>query len=150
MDDLTSIAAGLQALAAQQNPAKPFAGNEDILFVDDEALILDMSKEALEDLGYTVRGATSAAEAIQIMVDGFKPQIMCCDIVLPGGMNGVELARKIHEVLPGVKVLMVSGYGAGLLNGAVSQDGFQLLSKPYTFDELAQRVRHVLDDKTEV
>ena len=147
MDDLTTIAAGLQALAAQNKPAKPFAGTENILFVDDESLILDMSKEALEDLGYTVKGALNAAEAIQIMVEGFKPEIMCCDIVLPGGMNGVELARKVHEVLPTVKVLLVSGYGAGALNGAVSQDGFQLLSKPYTFDELAQRVRHVLDGR---
>jgi DNA-binding NtrC family response regulator len=147
MDDLTSIAAGLQQLAAQNEPADPYSGTESVLVVDDEALILELAKSALEEYGYNVKGALNAAEAIQLLVDGFKPEVLCCDIVLPGGMNGVELARKIHDIMPKVKVLLCSGYGAGGLDGSLSQDGFRMLAKPYTIEDLVKRVRHLLDGK---
>lgn len=145
MDDLTAITAGLQQLAEKTKPVDPLAGTENVLVVDDEPFILELAMETLREYGYTVKGAMNATDAIKTLVDGFKPDIMCCDIVLPGGMNGVELARKIHEVMPTMKVLLVSGYGAGLLDGAANQDGFRLLSKPYVIEELARRVRDLLD-----
>ena len=146
MPHTLNVAEGLQALAAKVEAEKPNAGTEHVLFVEDDQLVLDIGTEILKELGYTVRSASDAAEAIQIMVEGFKPDIMCCDIVIPGGLNGVELARQIHELMPDVKVLLTSGYNAGMLDGALSQDGFRLLSKPYTGDELGSRVRNILDN----
>jgi len=147
MDDLTSIAAGLQQLAAKAEAKKPNTGTENVMIVDDEPMILEFAMDVLEDYGYTVKGALNANEAIQKLVGGFKPAIMCCDIVLPGGMNGVELARKVLEVMPDVKILLCSGYGAGMLDGSKNQDGFSMLAKPYQVEELAQRVRNILDGK---
>lgn len=146
MSGTLSIAEGLQALAAKVEAGNPNAGSERILFVEDNVLILESSTEMLKDLGYQVKAATDAAEAIQVLVEGFEPQLMCCDIVLPGGMNGVELARQVHDLMPKVKVLLVSGYGAGALDGAVNQDGFRMLSKPYGAEELSGRVRNMLDE----
>lgn len=146
MPETLNIAAGLQALAAKVEATKPNAGTENILFVDDNQIILDNSLEILADLGYKVKGALDAATAVQILVDGFKPDILCCDIVIPGGLNGVELSRKVAEIMPDIKVLLVTGYGANIMDGMVNQDGFRLLSKPYTADELGGRIRNILDN----
>lgn len=146
MPGTLSIAEGLQALAAKAEVATPNGGNEPILFVEDNSMILENSTTILEELGYNVKGALDGQAAIQILVDGFKPKLLCCDIVIPGGMNGVELSRKISELMPEVKVLLVSGYGAAdLMDGSINQDGFRLMSKPYTADDLGSRVRNILD-----
>jgi len=145
MPGTLSIAEGLQALAAKTEAAKPNAGTENILLVEDNTLILENSATVLSDLGYKVKTASDAAEAVQTLVEGFTPKLMCCDIVMPGGMNGVELSRHIKELMPDIKVLLVSGYGADLMDGATNQDGFRLLSKPYTADELSGRIRNILD-----
>jgi len=145
MPGTLSIAEGLQALAAKVENTNPHAGKESILFVEDNELILEIGATILTELGYNVKTAVDAATAVQVLVDGFEPSLMCCDIVLPGGMNGVELARQVAELMPSVKVLLMSGYGAGMMDDTVNQDGFRLLSKPYTSDELGSRVRHVLD-----
>jgi DNA-binding NtrC family response regulator len=145
MDDITDITRKLEILAADQNRQPSWAGTENILFVDDEPMILSAAMEYLEELGYTVKGAGTANDATQVLVEGFKPHLLCCDIVLPGGMNGVELSRKIHEIMPNVKILLASGYGAGSLDGSTNQDGFRMLSKPYTFEALGRRIRAILD-----
>jgi CheY-like chemotaxis protein len=145
MDEQNTIIAGLAALAAQKEKANPLQGSERILVVDDEPLILAMAKQGLEIYGYQVETAESAAAAIQLLVGGFKPHIMCCDIVMPGSMNGVELARQIHNLLPEVHILLVSGYGADSIDGSTNQDGFRIMSKPYTIDLLTQRIRNILD-----
>lgn len=150
MPESLSIAEGLQALAAKAASGavvNPHAGTEKILFVEDEAMILEYAKEVLEMLGYTVRTAMDAQSAIQVLVEGFEPHLLCSDIVMPGGMNGVEMARQVAELMPKMKVLLASGYGAGAIDGSVSQDGFHILSKPYTPYSLGERVRNLLDGK---
>ena len=146
MPETLNIAEGLQALAAKVEAVKPNAGTERILFVEDNEMILANGMEILADLGYKVKGAKDAAEAVQVLVDGFEPALLCCDIVIPGGMNGVELSRQVTGLMPDIKVLLISGYGADLIDGAISQDGFRLLSKPYTVDDLGSRIRNMLDD----
>lgn len=146
MTEILSVEEGLQALASKTEITKPNSGSEPILFVDDNEMILELGVTILEDLGYQVKSATNAAEAIQVLVDGFQPKLLCCDIVIPGGLNGVELSRKVAELMPEVKVLLVTGYGADLMDGMISQDGFRLLAKPYGAEELGSRVRGILDN----
>lgn len=145
MTEILSVEEGLQALASKTEITKPNSGSEPILFVDDNEMILELGVTILEDLGYQVKGASGATQAVQELVNGFKPQLMCCDIVIPGGMNGVELSRKVVELMPDIKVLLISGYGADLMDGAINQDGFRLMSKPFTADDLGSRVRNILD-----
>lgn len=148
MTEPFTLEEGLHALSIKANKTKRNAGFESILIVEDDALILESNLTVLEDLGYTVKGALDAASAIQILVEGFKPRLLCCDIVIPGGLNGVELSRKITTLMPDLNVLLISGYGeADLMDGAINQDGFRLMCKPYSADELGSRVRNILDGK---
>jgi DNA-binding NtrC family response regulator len=141
-----NIKDALATLAARHEKV-PYSGDENILLVDDEPIILENAAEGLRDLGYNVVAVLSAEAAIGEMVKGFMPHILCTDIVLPGGMNGVSLAREIRMVLPRVKVLLMSGYGdASLGTNSTNQDGFQLLCKPYMLNELAAKIRDILDN----
>jgi PAS domain S-box-containing protein len=89
----------------QDHPSK--AGTA--LLVDDEALVRESTADMLEDLGYDVVEATSAEEALRLIDDGLRPDVMITDHLMPG-MNGTDLANRVRAELPGTSVLIVSGY----------------------------------------
>ena len=129
-------------------------GDETILVVDDRPEVASLSRDMLEDLGYTVHTASSAREALELVRDSegrWVPDLLFSDLIMPGGMNGFSLAREMRKRLPSVRILLTTGF-AGSSDGKNSDEGveFEILKKPYRLADLARRVRMVLDGPTGV
>ena len=120
---------------------------EVILVVDDEPAVRHFSVEALTELGYHVLEADSAATALTILSAHPEIALLFTDIVMPD-VNGRGLADAAVKLRPELKVLYTTGYtrNAVVHNGIVDK-GVELIGKPFTVDELATRVREVLDGK---
>jgi two-component system cell cycle sensor histidine kinase/response regulator CckA len=114
-------------------------GTERILLVEDEKPLQRIFVRSLADLGYGVRAASSAEEALQLLErESFA--LLLSDVMLPG-MHGTELVKRAHLKWPTMRALLMSGYA-----GATERpSGVSLLAKPFTLERLATRVRAVLD-----
>ncbi|RZL53266.1 MAG: PAS domain-containing protein [Variovorax sp.] len=127
-------------------------GSETILVVDDRQEVAELSRDMLVGLGYKVYVANGGREALQLLESldaDEKPQMLFSDLIMPGGINGYALAREVRQRVPGVKVLLTTGY-AGSADGKNSDEGteFDVIKKPYRLADLARRVRLVLDGPT--
>ncbi|NOZ10526.1 MAG: PAS domain S-box protein [Gammaproteobacteria bacterium] len=121
-------------------------GSETVLIVDDEHSLLILAQQHLSDLGYTTYVASSAKEALDMLGDHPEIVLLFTDVVMPGGMNGYELAQKATAAYPGLKVLLTSGFiSNAILNDDLAKFGANLLTKPYRKRDLAQHLRHTLD-----
>lgn len=120
------------------------SAREVILVVEDEERVRNVSVSALRELGYTVIHAESGESALTRLRNYPGVTLLFTDVVMPG-MNGKALASKALEDFPGLKVLYTTGYthNAVVHNGVVDADA-QLIVKPYTVDQLANKVREVL------
>ena len=114
-----------------------------ILVVDDEPVIAEIAAEMLCDAGFVVNFALDAAAAIEIVKGEQQLDLLFTDIVMPKGMNGIQLARQARELRPNLPVLLTSGYGFHALS-AGADDGFPLLQKPYGRQSLAARLRDLI------
>ena len=121
-------------------------GSETILFVEDEGAILRVSKIILEQMGYKVLAASRPVEALKIAEEyGNTIDLLMTDVVMPE-MNGRELAEKITALYPEIRCLYTSGYTANVIaHHGVLEEGVHFLEKPYDVDELARKLREVLD-----
>ena len=122
------------------------ADHETILVVEDDKDLRGYLIEALRDLNYQAIGTPDAAAALQILEQpSNKVDLMLTDVVMPG-MNGRELSRRAQELRPGLKVLFMSGYSR---NAVVHQErvdpDVQLVQKPVSLQDLAARIRDMLD-----
>ena len=128
-----------------ENQASP-RGSETVLLVEDHEDLLAYSAAVLRELGYRVLAAPDAAAGLALL--GHEPEIdlLFTDMVLPGGVDGRQLAEEARRDRPGLKVLFTSGYArnAILRNGRL-ETGMDLLPKPFTGEALAARVRAALD-----
>ena len=132
--------------AATEIEAPIGANNETILVVEDNARLLSVVTKQLGELGYEVLAAETAAVALDIL-DGKPVQLLLTDIVMPGGMDGFELAREAVSRRPNLRVLLTSGFPEARLRENDHQPlKWRLLSKPYRKTELARAVREVLDE----
>jgi PAS domain S-box-containing protein len=131
--------------AAQEDPSAQ-GGNETILCVEDDRKIRDYVTMQLDNLGYKVIVAGNADEALAIVRQGAAFDLLFTDIVMPGSMNGRQLAETLMAGRPSLRVLFTSGYSDGALplQGRVGQ-GIPLLTKPYRRAELARLLRRCLD-----
>ncbi|AXE65621.1 hypothetical protein BBF93_16330 [Hyphomonas sp. CACIAM 19H1] len=121
-------------------------GTEKILLVEDDELVREHLANQLTGLGYRVLQAASGPEAIGVLWETEGVDLLLTDIVMPGGMNGRELAEKACHFRPGLKVLFTSGYTENaIVHHGRLDPGVELLSKPYTRKELAAKVRKILD-----
>src|SRR6201997_565594 len=121
-------------------------GTETILLVEDEANLRYLARQYLEKQGYKVVEAADGAVAVQIAVaHDATIHLLLTDVIMPG-MNGRELAQRICEIRPNVKVLYMSGYTENVIghNGMLDA-GVRLLQKPFTLRDLKTKVREVLD-----
>lgn len=107
-----------------------------ILLVEDDDEVAALVGEMLDQLGYEVTRAASAAAALGALADGRSVDVVFSDVMMPGGMNGVELAREIQRRRSDMPILLTSGYSGAALHEA-KETGVQILSKPYRIDELA-------------
>jgi hemerythrin-like metal-binding protein/PAS domain S-box-containing protein len=125
-------------------------GTETLLAVDDEPELLELATTTLRGLGYRVLAAKSGEEALRRLQESGPIDLLFSDVVMPGELNGYQLAERIHADHPQIPILLTSGY-AGKTAFEPSQARFNsnLLAKPYTRTELAQRVRTLLDEASE-
>ena len=131
---------------AKSEPAAPMKAVEKLggtaLLVDDEADLLDVADAFLAELGYTVIRAGDSVAALAALEQAGAIDLMVTDIIMPGKMNGIELARKVRELRPGVKVIYTSGFPAeALAERSGKLEGGPLLHKPYQRAEFADMVR---------
>jgi len=131
--------------AAESTLNQDAKGDETVLVVEDEPLILEMVKKMLENLGYTVLGASSPAEAIRIALE-YRGTIhlLLTDVIMPE-MNGQLLANHLQSLLPNLHCMFMSGYTANVIahNGELAE-GATFIQKPFTKHILARKVREVL------
>jgi signal transduction histidine kinase len=122
-------------------------GNEAILVVEDHDDLRAYSSGVLRDLGYQVFEAADAASAIGFLESSRSIDLLFTDVVLPDGLNGRNIADHARRLHPTIKVLFTTGYTRNAIvhNGRLDA-GVNLLSKPFTFRGLAEKVRKVLDE----
>ncbi len=124
---------------------EPIKGTETILVVEDQADLLQVVKANLEELGYKVMAATSPVEAM--LLSKTYPAVihlLLTDVMMPV-MSGKELNDEIVKTRAGIKVIFMSGYTEDVLAPlGVLNKGIHFLQKPFTFVELARRVRYIL------
>jgi signal transduction histidine kinase len=119
--------------------------SEIVLVVEDEERVRTISVEALRDLGYTAIGASNAHEALQLFDSGLGISLLFTDVIMPA-MSGRELANGLRQRHPNLKVLYTTGYTRNaLVHNDVLEPGTSLLTKPFSIDELATKVRQMLD-----
>jgi len=119
---------------------------ETILVVEDDARVRSISSETLRDLGYTVIEAADAKEAIRKFEEGVLPDLLFTDVVMPE-MTGAELASELSKWKPGLKVLFTTGYTRNaIVHNGILDAGKHLLSKPFNIEDLAAKVRGLLDE----
>ncbi len=127
-------------------PTAP-SGEETVLVVEDDPFVRSHVIASLDSLGYRVMIAGDGNEALGMLKAGARPALLFTDVVMPGGMNGLQLAEEARRTAPALKVLFTSGYPQEALasRGQVDPDAL-ILTKPYRKAELARRVREALDE----
>jgi two-component system, cell cycle sensor histidine kinase and response regulator CckA len=126
---------------------KPGRGTECILLVEDEAPVRQMVRTTLERQGYQVLEARSGPDAVRSFEEAARPvDLLLTDMVMPGGMNGRELAEELWRRDPGLQVIFTSGFGQDFVSPEfVVDDGVDFLPKPYVLSRLLAVVRKALD-----
>ncbi|MBL8703445.1 MAG: PAS domain-containing protein [Rhodospirillales bacterium] len=119
---------------------------ETILLVEDDLMVRSFAVLQLKRLGYRVLDAENGPTALALLQRHDDIDLVFSDVVMPGGMTGQDLAREARRLRPGLLVLLTSGYPAGALAGNGDDDeAFELIGKPYHIDQLARRLRALLD-----
>jgi len=121
-------------------------GSETILVVEDQPDIAALAEAILSGSGYRVVTAATADDALALIDRGARVDLLFSDLIMPGAMNGVMLAREARRRLPGLRVLLATGFAAELAGQEGMPAGeFEVLAKPYRRAELLGRVREILD-----
>ena len=125
---------------------RPVSQGERILVVEDDPEVRSLTVSMLRDLGYDIVGAADGREAIDALHGLPGIDVLFTDVVLPGGMSGVDLAAEVTRSRPDIKVLYTSGYTDDILaRHDRTDDDVQLINKPFRKTDLARAVRSVLD-----
>lgn len=120
-------------------------GNETILVVEDEPQVQSTVIDMLATLGYTVLKANDAQQALAVIASGVRIDLMFTDVVMPGPVRSPEMARQATRLQPHLKVLFTSGYTQNaIVHGGRLDPGVELLSKPYSREQLAVKIRQML------
>ena len=122
------------------------APTETVLVVEDDESVLALAVATLGDLGYRVVQARDGAEALRQLAAHSGIDLLFTDVGLPGGMNGRQLADRVRETRPDIKVLFTSGYARNaIVHGGRLDEGVALIGKPFTADALIDKIRQVLN-----
>jgi PAS domain S-box-containing protein len=121
-------------------------GRETILVVEDDRLVKDYVLTQLRSLGYVTLDAPNAAEALAIVQAGNRFDLLFTDVIMPGAMNGRQLATEIKKGRPDLKVLFTSGYTENaIIHHGRLDSGVLLLAKPYRKSDMARMIRRALE-----
>lgn len=123
-------------------------GSETVLVVEDHADVRRVAVSLLQNLGYTVLEATNGSEALLLLENHGDIDILFTDIVMPGGMDGTQVAKAARKLRPGLPVVYATGYAeAAVLRQGEVKAAKNLVTKPYRRDDLAHKLRQALGDK---
>jgi CheY-like chemotaxis protein len=138
-----------EGVSLQADPGKCPRGTETILLVEDDQQVRQLVRMTLRFFGYEILEAGNGVDAIQMWErHGARVSLLFTDMVMPGGFTGLELARRLRQFKPGLKVLISSGYAIDLLGREGElPPGTRFLAKPYDPKSLAGTVREFLDEK---
>ena len=119
-------------------------GDETVLVVEDRAEVRDFVADVLKGYGYRVSTAANAEEALTLCEDGTGPvHLVLADVVMPG-IGGADLVARLDRLRPGIKALFMSGYSEQVMQGKTQVDDSRFIQKPFSPDQLAEKVRSVL------
>ncbi|MDH3629730.1 MAG: ATP-binding protein [Gammaproteobacteria bacterium] len=128
-------------------------GDETILIVDDEQALVDVAVSYLEDLGYKTVSVQNSSQALEVLKSNKAIDLLFTDVIMPGGIDGYELALAVHELYPALKILISSGFTkkhegyVDVESKYYFSQAANLLNKPYDRYDLATAVRRVLDEE---
>jgi CheY-like chemotaxis protein len=114
--------------------------------VEDNEDILEVTSAMLTTVGYEVLCARNGAEAIQMLESGQEFDLLFSDVVMPNGINGVELAREARRLNKGIKILLTSGYAGDVMERYRAVNEFPMIDKPFRLEDLARRLRSILHE----
>jgi signal transduction histidine kinase/CheY-like chemotaxis protein len=134
----TTVRIFLPGLVPERSDAGDKVGA--VLVTEDDPDVLTIAAETLRLLGYEVHTASNAAEALAILKRGTPIDILFTDIVMPNGMNGIDLAREARRLRPGIRVLLASGYSRERSN---ADEDMAFIAKPYHMPELARHLEAI-------
>jgi len=130
-------------VSARPPVAPPLPGkapHSGILLVEDDRDVLAATRDRVEELGYTVVTATSGDEALEMLKNGLPVDLVFSDIVMPGRLNGIQLAVAVRPLRPELKWLLTSGFTGGALERLDLPSDFHFLQKPYSQKDLAEKL----------
>lgn len=116
-----------------------------IMIVEDNDKVAEVTGTLLEHIGYRTHRACSATDALRMLLGRYDVDLVLTDIVMPGGMSGLDLARELRRRFPGLPVLLTTGYSAAAQEA--TEDGFPILSKPYHRKALEEVVASIIAGK---
>jgi two-component system NtrC family sensor kinase len=119
-------------------------GSATVLLVEDDAGVAELALGLLEDAGYKVKTAVNAREALTVLRNGERIDLVFSDIMMPGGMNGAELARIVRGEFPSIFILLATGYAEAAANATTQE--FPLIRKPYGREMLLDKLGEILGE----
>ena len=131
-----------EPLPTAANPA--MSRNASILVVEDQDEVRQLLSASLEEFGHEVRTARSAEEAIELLGQDARIEVLVTDIILPGRMTGLDLVRKARELMPDLKILTISGNASEEAIRASYLDRCAFLPKPFRPSDLNRAVAELL------
>ncbi len=137
---------GEAELVETESESGSLNGGETVLVVEDQAELLDLARSSLGEYGYKVIASLSPGEGISICekYEG-KIHLLLTDVIMPG-MNGKDLRDRIQAIKPDIKTIFMSGYTSDIIaNSGVLDEGVEFIQKPFRPNELAKKIREVLD-----
>ncbi|HZV57592.1 MAG TPA: ATP-binding protein [Sphingobium sp.] len=113
-----------------------------VLLVEDDSHVAELLVDMLDELGYSADWKLNAADALAALESGVRPDLLLSDMVMPGAMNGLDLARTVRRKWPDMPVLLMTGYSAAA--SAVAREDIELLTKPYRMEQLREKLDALL------
>ena len=145
-----SMAAERLPAVSRSEAAMP-GGMETILVVEDDEQVRESVVATLVELGYRVLKAADAHSALTVLESGATVDLLFTDVVMPGALRSPELARRARLLHPDIEILFTSGYTENaIVHGGRLDAGVALLSKPYRTEQLAEKLRHMLNNREQV
>ena len=135
---MTATSSGLQV------PSAPRGASETVLVVEDDPRLRQVACDRIADLGYRVLVASDGATAMHVLDQNPGVQLLFSDIVMPGGMSGLDLARRGRERYPALRIVLTTGYAPELVDETGENIGLLILRKPYRKAELASVLHEAL------
>lgn len=126
------------SIVAENNTSQT---DKKVLLVDDEPDVLDTATALFESMGYEVLTSKSAGDAFDQLVHNPDISILFTDVLMPGGMNGIQLAQKVQSLNPDIKIILASGYPLPALEEDNSLEEFNFLQKPYRLADIEKCLR---------